>query len=222
MTARARFFRLCVGITIAAGLLLGGCGKSEPDSGRPGQEQTQAPAQPESETPRGAAPSDREPSPQTLTLNQMMGAALEGSLNTVQQAVEQGLDVNGTDQAGRTPLMMASYNGHTQVVRYLLDQGADVHASNAEGRTPLIFAASGPFPETVELLLESDADPNLTDDGEQWTALMFAAAGGHTEVVQVLLDHGADPSLQDEDGETALDFARSNNHTEVVKLLEGG
>lgn len=155
-----------------------------------------------------------------VTAQTMRDAALNGDLQQVRQAIEQGIDVNKADQAGRTALMLASFNGHKDIVQLLLENGANVEDRNTDGRTALIFAASGPFPDTVKLLLENNADPNATDSVDEWSALMFAAAEGQKEVVQVLLNADADPTLEDKEGDTAINFAQNNNHSEVVNLLE--
>lgn len=154
------------------------------------------------------------------TAQDLLNAALKGQMKTVRQAADQDIDVDVTNQAGNTPLMLAAYNGHDEVARFLLERGARVGARNAEGRTPLMFAATGPFPDTVELLLEWKADPDATDQVEGWSPLMFAAAEGNLDVVRALLDHGADASLQDREGETALVFAENNNHADVVEVLK--
>lgn len=166
---------------------------------------------------------ESDPSPNTgveRTFQDLGNAALDGRLDVVREAVGQGVDPDGTDQLGRTPLMFASYNGHTDIVRFLIREGADVLKQDDKGMTPLMFAASGPFPDTVELLLDRGAELNITDLGAGWTALMFAAAEGNREVVSILLDAGVDISIEDADGDSALDFARDNGHTEVENLLE--
>lgn len=157
----------------------------------------------------------------SVSFDDLMRASLNGQTDVVRRAADEGVNVDQSDEMGRTPLMLAAFNGHTDVARFLLDEGADVENKNSEGRSPLIFAASGSNPETVDLLLKRGANPDVKDDVQEWTALMFAAAEGQVDVVRTLLEHGADPSLEDEDGETALDFARDNGHTEVVQLLEG-
>lgn len=146
--------------------------------------------------------------------------ALNGQIEEIRTAAEQGIDLHEPDSLGRTALMFASYNGHDDVVRFLIENGGEVTKSDSEGRTPLIFAASGPFPDTVELLLANGADPDVKDSAEGWTPLMYAASEGNEEVVQILLDHGANISILDNDGDSALDFARNNGHLEVVSLLE--
>lgn len=147
-------------------------------------------------------------------------AAFNGDLQTVIEAIGEGVPVDETDELGRSALMFASYNGHSEVVQFLLDEGAGVNLANDEGRTPLMFAASGPFLETVSLLLEHGAAVNDADSVEGWTPLMYAAAEGNLAVVEELLNQGADVSAEDDDGETAIDFASNNGHTETAELLQ--
>lgn len=149
----------------------------------------------------------------------LQGAALNGDLQTVNEAIVQGVPVDEPDELSRTALMFAAFNGHAEVVRFLIEEGAEINIRNDEGRTPLMFAASGPYPETVLSLLENGAEINVQDSIEEWSALMYAASEGNHEVVEFLLDHGADVSMEDEDGETAIDFAATNGHTQTVTLL---
>lgn len=174
----------------------------------------------ETQTEQQAAPSAENAPAASVSYDDLMRASLNGQLDVVHRASKQGVELDRSDDMGRTPLMLAAYNGHTDVVEFLLDEGASLEKTNSDGRPPLIFAASGSNPETVELLLERGAKPNVTDNAQEWSPLMFAAAEGHVEVVRTLLAHGANPSLEDEDGETALDFARDNDHADVVELLE--
>lgn len=147
-------------------------------------------------------------------------AALSGNLEAVKAHIENGADLNATDQQGHTPLMLASFNGHTAVVKTLIENGADINIADNKRLTPLHFAASGAFPETVELLLENGADINATDNIEHFTPLMYAAAEGNAEVVKVLIKHNADLSITDDDGDNAETFARQNNHSEIVEILQ--
>ncbi len=157
--------------------------------------------------------------------DQMLGqvireAALNGDLSSLRQLTEAGVDINLSDDDGRTPLMFAAFNGHHEIVAFLLEKGAFVDMHDAFNRTALLYAATGPFPQTVELLLKNDADPNVVDSDEHFTPLMHAAAEGNIEVVRVLLEHGARKDLTDVDGDNALSFARENGHDKVVSLLE--
>ncbi len=146
-------------------------------------------------------------------------AALEGRLDLLTPAVDQGAQIDAQDADGRTALMFAAFNGHTDCARWLIDRGAAVNVREGQGRTALMFASTGPFSETVKLLLDSGANPHDVDTFEGWTALMFAAGEGQLEVVQVLLNHGANPSAKDNDGDTAADHAAKNQHSEVEAVL---
>jgi ankyrin repeat protein len=156
----------------------------------------------------------------TINPEVVMQAALNGNTRSIMESIENGYDVNATDQEQHTALMMAAYNGHAEIVGMLLDKGAALDARDNQDRTALMYASTGPFNESVQLLLEAGADPNLVDNDEHFTAIMFAAAEGQKEVVSTLLKYGADKTLLDVDGESAYDFAVANGHPEVAALLK--
>lgn len=155
-----------------------------------------------------------------IDITMLMQAALEGDLSTIEKAIENGFDVNTTDQDLHTVLMLAAYNGHSSIVKLLLKHNATPDMRDVKDRTALMYASTGDFNETVILLLEAGASINLIDNEEHFTALMFAAAEGQAEVVRTLLKHGADKTLLDIDGDSAYDFALNNKHTEVVEILK--
>jgi len=146
-------------------------------------------------------------------------AALEGQIDAMAKAVEQGARIESVDADSRTALMYAAFNGHDEGVQWLLEREAEVEARDSSGWTPLMFCSSGPFPSTAQLLLDYGANPNDVGEVEGWTALMFAAGEGQIEVIQVLLKYGADPTVVDKDGDAAADHAAKTNHPEAEKLL---
>lgn len=155
-----------------------------------------------------------------ISQDAFLGAAHDGRLELVRQAVNGGMDVNTTDADKHTALHMAAYNGHTETVKFLIEQGAVVDCLDREGKSPLIHACTGPFPKTVELLLAKGADIELREGTESFTPLMMAAGLGETEVVRVLLENKADVNVKDQDGDQAIDHARNANHAEIVELLK--
>jgi uncharacterized protein len=154
-----------------------------------------------------------------IDIAQIMEAALNGDLASIEKALEEGFDVNSTDPEMHTALMLAAYNGHSTIIKLLLEHGAKPNLRDLKDRTALMYASTGAFNESVILLLNAGAETNLVDNEEHFTALMFAAAEGQAEVVQTLLAHGADKTLVDIDGESAYDFAMANGHQAVVALL---
>ncbi|KAF8421802.1 ankyrin repeat-containing domain protein [Tirmania nivea] len=72
------------------------------------------------------------------------------------------VDINATDNNGRSPLSLAAGRGHEAVVRLLLERNdVDVDSNDKYGRPPLLWAAGRGHEAVVRLLLEHD-NINLT------------------------------------------------------------
>ena len=143
---------------------------------------------------------------------QLIKAAERGNLTEVQDALNNGADVNAKNPFGLTALMMASYCGYTngnyaEVVKLLLDKGADVNIKNDKGITALMEASSGGNAEKVK-------------NSAFKIALTEAPSVGYVEVVKLLLAKGADVNLKNSKGETALMIAKDKGKTEIVGILE--
>lgn len=126
------------------------------------------------------------------------------------------VDVDKTNLAGETPLMLAALRGQLAVVKALVEErGVEI---NRPGWTPLHYAASRGRTDVVVYLLEHSAyidaeSPNGT------TPLMMAALDGNIVCVKALLDAGADPTIVNALHKSAIDFAVHGNHTEIADGL---
>lgn len=67
----------------------------------------------------------------------LVSAAGNGDLKTVERLIENGISVQSADYDLRTPLHVAIAGRHEAVVRFLLDQGADLNVEDRFGGTPL-------------------------------------------------------------------------------------
>ena len=94
-------------------------------------------------------PKKVEKAPKPISVEGFHDAALNGRIDRVRGAIEQGIDVNASNPEGRTALMLAAFNGHATIVQDLLKHKADIDKRDATRRTALIYAASGPNPEAV-------------------------------------------------------------------------
>lgn len=145
-------------------------------------------------------------------------AAGAGEISEIEALVEEGVDINETDQRGRTALMAAAHAGETQRVEELLALGATVDAARSDGRTALMDAALSGNPETILVLLQAGADVNAVSRHGQ-TALLWAARAGGADRVKVLLENGADPTIMGPFEETALMYAVRSGDPETVRLM---
>jgi ankyrin repeat protein len=105
-------------------------------------------------------------------------AAYCGDHDGVLAALRKGLDVNGRDHGGWTPLhwvvdmgMVAGEREH--IVATLVRAGADVNAHDRAGATPLMVACRAGNGELVRQLVAAGADLNARDNAGK-TALIEA------------------------------------------------
>ena len=168
----------------------------------------------------------------------MIRAASNGDIDAVQALLAAGVNVDATDNKGRTPLIeaireaaIASFRrgetgrqtdrGPLAIVETLLAAGANVNATDYyEGTsfTVLMYAAGGGYTEIVQTLLAAGADTELRSDSAR-TALIEAASLGRTDAVQALLAQGADLNAKSDSGLTALIAAAWTGHTDTVETL---
>ena len=127
------------------------------------------------------------------------------------------IDINATNQAGESPLMLAIITGQDGLARQLVLRGAAV---NKQGWAPLHYAATKGNLEMMRLLLVRDAYID-TESPNQTTPLMMAAQySGSIEAVKFLLRQGADPWMKNQVDMTALDFARRGGNGDIIRELE--
>lgn len=124
-------------------------------------------------------------------------------------------DVEATNTAGETAMMIAAYRKNRPVVEKLIDRGAEV---NRVGWTALHYAASVGADDIVALLLDHAAyidaeSPNRT------TPLMMAARGRFDAVCRQLVEAGADPTPINERDLDAAGFARRANDASLADWL---
>lgn len=135
----------------------------------------------------------------------------------IENLISRGVDINGVDDQGATPLGTALKKGDAELTALLLRNGANPKRKST-GIPPICIAAVEGSPRTIELLLVSGADVNQpTEQGA--TALLVAAANGHSKTIDILLHWDADLEEQDPRGQTALMLASAGGHTFTVKEL---
>lgn len=130
------------------------------------------------------------PAPQ-LTL---LEAAELGDLDTVNQRLKEGADVNkARERTGATPLMLAVGTGKKPVVEAILAKGANVNAVNSRGYNAILIAVGNDDVEMVKLLKMNGAD--LSAKSKQgYTAYYIAKMYKFQGMMDYLKSVGADTS----------------------------
>lgn len=137
--------------------------------------------------------------------------ALEGFLKS-------GADVNGKNEKGYTPLILAVYNENNEATEFMLKNGANPNMQDGSGNTALMGATFKGYHTAVKTLLRYKANVNQVNYNDA-TALVFAATFGQVEIAKTLLSHGADKGLKDSRGKTAYDHALMQENTALINLL---
>lgn len=157
--------------------------------------------------------------PVLVQANDFFELCKSGSAEELEQAIEEGAEVNQVDSRGRSPLMVAAKHNSSSVVDVLLKQGSYVNVRSNKGWTALMYAAAHNSSETVRLLIESGASINIRNrDGD--TALMLALRSKKNSSAHTLLHAWARVNVRNSSRETPLIIAlKEGAGTRVIEML---
>ncbi len=151
-------------------------------------------------------------------LTPLHGAALQGNVESLKAALEEGADIEEFSPNGATPLMLAASKGHHDAIKILLASGANIDATSTKGWTTLMNAVHEQDARTVEQLICNGADVNhLSPD--RWTALAEASCQLQKEIMTMLLNRGADTETRCSHDWTPLMHASYKGDEAAVRLL---
>ena len=142
----------------------------------------------------------------------------KGNFSRLKKDLSEGGKVDGRDEFGQTPLMVAVGFGRLEMEKFLIRSGADVNARNKFGRTPLMVATRMGHRSIAVLLIKSGADIRAKDDQGE-TSLMIAAGSGQLGMAKLLLRLGARIDERDRRGQTPLMVAIRHTHPRMVDFL---
>jgi ankyrin repeat protein len=108
--------------------------------------------------------------------------------------MQAGMNVNSSDNEGKTAMHGAAVGGHAELMHLLIAAGGDVHAASRAGDTTLHLAADHSNISAVECLLTAGGNSNARGAHGR-TPLHAAACSGSAEVAAALLTVDADPTL---------------------------
>lgn len=153
-------------------------------------------------------------------------AAANGDIKTVQDLIDNGIDVNTRDGDSRTPLHYAASKGYKDIIEILLKNGADATQSTIKGNTPLHMAASKGFNDIVEILLQFVKQTKCDQlngfvnakTSNAGTAALHVAT--NLEMAILLLKYGAMYDIRNNAGKTPLDCNQNGKVSEILTLTD--
>ena len=119
--------------------------------------------------------------------SQLFQAVEKGELVSLQNALDQKVNINAQDSKKRTALMIATYNQDVEAVKLLIDAGANVNIQDDLLNTPFLYAGAEGYLDILKLTIQAGADPTIVNR-YGGTALIPAAEHGHVEVIEELLN----------------------------------
>lgn len=129
-------------------------------------------------------------------------------LQSVEEALDEGANINLEDVNGYNLLTIAAYHGKKELVELFLEKGFDVNKTSTFGWTALLIAIKKEHYDIVNFLLEKNADTEI-ETKEGWTALNIAASTGNLDITKRLLEHNL-----------PVDFRKKNRFTPLMIAIE--
>ena len=145
---------------------------------------------------------------------------VESRINIMKLLIENGANINYTDENGFNPLNIAIESGDMELTKFLITNGANVNSLIQDGVSLIGYAIAQNNMDLLQILIENGANVNYTN-GDSWadTPLKTASRLGLDNVVRILLTRNADINAVDMNGNTALHTAALNSQLSIVKLL---
>ena len=120
----------------------------------------------------------------------LMQSAYKGDIESLQQSLDDGEDINQRDARGYTPLMTATYYNFYSIADYLLKNGADIDAQGKDGRTALILATCNKNIRIIKLLMKYNPNVDVVDHSGR--SAKDHAANLNLKVISKILDRDMD------------------------------
>ncbi|CAF3490731.1 unnamed protein product [Rotaria socialis] len=140
-------------------------------------------------------------------------------LAILQKLIDCKVDINGTDEQQRTPLMWAASAGAVDELRLLYKYGADQLHVDKNSLSALHCAACGGHADCIRMLIEYYRCPVEGVDINGWTPLFYSITNNHPSICQLLLDLAANPNHKDQRGRTPSHCAVTEGNLDCLTIL---
>ena len=131
------------------------------------------------------------------------------------------VDINKTDNEGKTPFYIACFKGWTEVVKCLLESGREININkaNKNDNTPFYSACLYGHIEIVKSLVNDKRIDIKKADIIGKTPFYRVCSEGYIEMVKYMLACGRQIDINKKDDQ-GKDFERKSDHLKIVELIE--
>lgn len=135
----------------------------------------------------------------------------------IRSLIQQGVNFDLLDQAGRTPLMNALLSGHRKMAKLLLPATKLLDQSDIDQTRAIHIATNNDFVDIVIELIGRKVDVNAIDSLGN-NALIIATRHNHVELVDLLLNESANYQVKNQKRQSAIDIAQIHNNKNVMQV----
>ena len=147
-------------------------------------------------------------------------AAQNRDIESLALLLQYGMDANGLDREGVTPLFAATQASCFESAKMLLKHSADANLSaGPNSESPLSLAASENQIDFVQLYLSNGGEVNCIMDNGSTTLVQAMNKIVSPKLVDLLLASGGDPNAKNGEGTTALFQAIQANRVDLMTVL---
>ncbi|KAJ8116919.1 hypothetical protein OPT61_g1768 [Boeremia exigua] len=147
-------------------------------------------------------------------------AAQNRDIESLAILLQYGMDANGIDREGITPLFAATQASCFESAKMLLKHSADTNLSaGPNSESPLSLAASENQIDFVQLYLSNGGNVNLIMDNGSTTLVQAMNKVVSPKLVELLLISGGDANAKNGEGTTALFQAIQANRVDLMAVL---
>lgn len=146
--------------------------------------------------------------------------ASNGDIAKMQNALNNGADINAKDPGGMPALFIAVEKNQLSATKFLLENGAYPDITDKENDTPLMRAMYYNRPEIAKLLIEYGANVNTSYNDD--FVLTWATFNNYTDIVRLLIEKGANIECYNPVGCTPLIIASYGNYEICEFLIQNG
>ncbi|XP_033631050.1 ankyrin-3-like [Asterias rubens] len=140
----------------------------------------------------------------------------------VRYLLDEGSDINTSNENGMTPIHIATCEGHWSCAEKILmhRSGCNLNRKTHDGHTPLIFAIEKNESCFIKLLVQHPRVDLAMAGARGFNSLHHAARKNSKNTVEMILQKAPDMlNIQKDDGFTALHIAAYNGFLDIVLTL---